>query len=137
MPEQVRIMIKLKNTTNFVRRLMNRPNPLGKNGGLRRGTEGLFTEILSSIQVVGLIFEVLGNFDLKELGGFQVEAHFDTVRMQRPHGQREVAVDNLAGEVAGLASDIAVVDGEAQKSAASRKLTGESDDWHAFFQGGV
>jgi len=32
-PEQVRIMIKLKNTTNFVRRLTNRPGPLGYNEG--------------------------------------------------------------------------------------------------------
>ena len=60
---------------------------------------GLFTEVLSSIELVGLALEVLGNLDLKELGSLEIEAHFYAVWVQGPHGQRDLAVDNLAGEM--------------------------------------
>ena len=40
----------------------------------------------SSINLVRLVLKFPGNIDSKELCGFQIQAHFNTVWMKRSHG---------------------------------------------------
>src|ERR1043165_3329323 len=120
--EQAMTRMRLKNNTNFVRRLRKRfaGNSFGAKGS--SGDPAGFTCLSSLVGFIDETCQLLRKRNAQELRGLEIYGDLESLDRHGAEGQMAVPVENALCKQTGLTADVAIVDGHAEQRSQACEL---------------
>src|SRR4249920_4083944 len=120
--EQARMRMRLKNNTNFVRRLRNRFAGNGMGAMEASGWSGEFNCLSSLIDFIDETHQLLRKRNAEEPRGLEIDGDLESLDRHGIERHESFPVENAPREQSGFPADIAVADGHVEQRPQTCKL---------------